>query len=59
LEKEQQDHHFPPGRVFNVDEMGLSAVQITAVKAVPRKGNMNIVSMTSAGREIEQLSLQQ
>jgi hypothetical protein len=40
LEKVQRAHHHSPYRLFNVEEMGLSAVQTAVMKAVARRGNM-------------------
>lgn len=50
LEAEYDRHNFPPHRVFNVDETGLSIVQSKVAEIIARKGKRQIASLTSAER---------
>ncbi|CAG7832646.1 unnamed protein product, partial [Allacma fusca] len=47
--KVQSSHHFPPGRIFNVDETGFSVVMRT-VKVVGEKGTRQVGRLVSAER---------
>ncbi|KAJ8938360.1 hypothetical protein NQ314_011524 [Rhamnusium bicolor] len=50
LEKEYNSHNFPPHRIFNVDETGLSIVQSKIPQVIGRKGKRQIAAITSAER---------
>nr|CAI5849892.1 unnamed protein product [Callosobruchus analis] len=50
LETIQSTTSFPPSRIFNVDETGLSIVQSKTAKVIARKGKKQIAAMTSAER---------
>lgn len=50
LEEEYCKHKFPAGRIWNVDETGLSVVQSKQPKVLARKGKRQIGAMTSAER---------
>lgn len=50
LEKEYDKHLYPPERIFNVDETGLTVVQNKIAQVVGRKGKRQIASLTSAER---------
>ncbi|CAG7672343.1 unnamed protein product, partial [Allacma fusca] len=47
--KVKSSHHFPPGRIFNVDKTGFSVVMRT-VKAVGEKGTRQVGRLVSAER---------
>ena len=49
-EEEMSKHNFPPSRIFNVDETGLSVVQNKQPKIVALKGKCQIGSLTAAER---------
>lgn len=50
LEIEFQKHNYPPDRIFNVDEIGLSIVQSKMVKVIGLRGKRQIGSITAAER---------
>jgi DDE superfamily endonuclease/helix-turn-helix, Psq domain len=50
LEKIQDEHHFCPTRVFNVDETGLTTVQGKPSKIVALRGKKQVGALTSAER---------
>lgn len=50
LEAEFQKHPYPPDRIFNVDETGLSVVQSKVPKVVGLKGKRQVGALSSAER---------
>lgn len=50
LEQEYNKYNFPPHRIFNVDETGLSIVQSKVLTVIGRKGKRQIAAITSAER---------
>lgn len=50
LEKEFEKYNFPPTRIWNVDETGLSVVQSKQPEIIARRGKKQIGIMTSAER---------
>ncbi|XP_044739994.1 MFS-type transporter clz9-like [Chrysoperla carnea] len=50
LEEEFQKHNYPPERIFNVDETGLSIVQSKMVKVIGLRGKRQVGSITAAER---------
>lgn len=50
LEKEYDKKFYPPERIFNVDETGLTVVQNKIANVIGRKGKRQIASLTSAER---------
>ena len=50
LESEYEKHNYPPHRIFNCDETGLTIVQSKLPKIIARKGKKQIGSLTSAER---------
>jgi DDE superfamily endonuclease/helix-turn-helix, Psq domain len=50
LDQLYEKYEFPPGRIFNVDETGLSIVQSKQPKVVGMKGKRQIGLLTSAER---------
>lgn len=50
LEAEFEKHNYPPDRIFNVDETGLTVVQSKVSEVVGLKGKRQISSLTSAER---------
>lgn len=52
LQDVQAKHNFPPHRVFNVDETGLTTVQSKSSKVFALKGRRQVGAMTSAERGV-------
>lgn len=50
LETEYAKHRYPPDRIFNVDESGLSVVQTKLPHVIGMKGKKQIGSLTAAER---------
>lgn len=50
LEAAYEKHNYPPNRVYNVDETGLTVVQSKLASVIGRKGKRQIASLTSAER---------
>ena len=50
LEMEYAKHSFPPNRIYNVDESGLSVVQSKLPHVIGRKGKKQIGALTAAER---------
>lgn len=50
LQEVYENQNFPPNRVFNVDETGLTVVQNKVAEVVGRKGKRQIASLTSLER---------
>lgn len=50
LEKELEQNKFPPNRIYNVDETGVSVVQSKIPKVIGAKGKKQIGALTSAER---------
>lgn len=51
LEDQYVKHNFPPHRIFNVDETGLSVHQSNITEVIASKGLSQIESLTTAERE--------
>ncbi|CAB3251125.1 unnamed protein product [Arctia plantaginis] len=50
LEAEMRNNNFPPDRIFNVDETGLTVVQSKVPQVVGKKGKRQIGALTAAER---------
>lgn len=50
LEAEMQKSHFPPDRIFDVDETGLTIVQSKVSQVIGKKGKRQIGALTAAER---------
>jgi hypothetical protein len=50
LEELQKKHSFPPGRIFNADETGVSAVHENVLKVLSVKGKKQVGKLTSGER---------
>lgn len=50
LEQLMEEKHFPPSRIFNVDETGLCVVQSKCPEVIALKGKRQVGSLTSAER---------
>ncbi|XP_042218820.1 uncharacterized protein LOC121864010 [Homarus americanus] len=48
----QEGHFFPPHRIFNVDETGITTVQTKPTKILGQRGKKQIGSLTSAERGV-------
>lgn len=51
LKQEYNKYNFPPHRIFNVDETGLSIVQSKVPTVIGQKGKRQVAAITSAERE--------
>uniref|UniRef100_A0A8D9BEI9 HTH CENPB-type domain-containing protein n=1 Tax=Cacopsylla melanoneura TaxID=428564 RepID=A0A8D9BEI9_9HEMI len=52
LQEVQAKHNFPPHRIFNVDETGLTTVQSKSSKVFALKGRRQVGAITSAERGV-------
>ncbi|KAH0815280.1 uncharacterized protein [Tenebrio molitor] len=50
LKSLQEKHNFPPSRIFNVDETGITTVQSRPSKIIAARGRKQVGSLTSAER---------
>ena len=50
LESLKDKYHFEPGRIYNVDETGITTVQGVPSKVIDLRGKMQVGSLTSAER---------
>jgi hypothetical protein len=48
LKAEINEHKFPPGRIFNVDEKGITTVQSSNSKIIATKGKKQVGALPSA-----------
>lgn len=52
LESMTDQHHFPPHRIYNVDETGITTVQTKPSRIMARKGKKQVGSLSSAERGV-------